>query len=911
LIRRLVAGRSRRSLVLLLTAALGLGGLGVAVAETVQGTSNKIIEFGPEDPVTGYPTWYRDSGFEHDGTFYDSVDLEPCLGDRDPMCLPAPAPDPTKPMDPKTGNFPDEFFYYTANAAGLVSNGGNPVLFESALEGAWAAEEVRDGDQAVFGRIRIRVEDLQAGGEYTVTHPQGVDKFTATGDKRGINYTQDIAAVPKAFDAAFKSRVGPFLRYAPNPDDPNDRPPAGYIGDPGEDHKVIGSPFGTNFVKIEGPAVGGPNNPNPCPGLTPTTSPDCIYTELFNLMGKLSKTGGVETNRATYSRGADGATAFDVFARSKGSQSMLVRDGAGTGTTRFATTPLVGRQGKYFAHVGTSAGTLPETVTVVNTSDDPDSVQEVELKDLVTVTSAVYNTTDKSLKVTAESSDKLLESGAPVAKLSLPDYPGVTFTDGTATIPNLPVAPPTVKVASSQGDVGVGSVVATGPSSPALSAVASGPTTAEQGSKVTLSALNSLGQITGYEWTAPADIPGLTLEGADTATPSFTVPKLAAGTNLVFTLKVTGPGGSETATVTVKVLPITAPKAVITPIGTVEQGGQVTLDGSRSTGAATYLWEQVPPDAQPRATLDVVDEPTLKFTFPQNVPVDPLTGEPQPLTFRLTVKNADGAESVATIDLNSATADALTTTRVRFVPDKARWVIDGTAKLLQDNEVTVHAGPTLDGKVIGSATVINTGVAANLGTWTVDAVGSNVTLDDAACTGQVGKGYCVSLESKRGASLLAVVVDDEDRLPAPPPAPAPAPAVAQATAAAGGAVAAAGAPAAARALPVVGAVAQLAVARLAAPAAVTPQAIATTGIPVTFTAPAGTTLARLRLLTASGTPLFSAFRKVNGGARVKVRIKSAKLRRQVRAGKRYVIEVRAGKSRNRLGKASRKTIRVR
>jgi len=705
-IRRLLAGRSRRSLVLLLSIVMTIGALGVAIAETNQGTSNKIIEFGPEDPTTGYPTWYRDSGFEHAGTYYDSVDLEPCLGDKDPMCLPAPAPDPTKPMDPKTGNFPDEFFYYTYNAAGLVSSGGNPVLFESALEGTWAAEEVKDGDQAVFGRVRIRVEDLQAGGEYTVTHPQGVDKFVATADKRGISYTQDIAAVPKGFDAAFKSRVGPFLRYAPNADDPNDRPPAGYIGDPAEDHKVIGSPFGTNYVKIEGPAVGGLNNPNPCPGLTATTSPDCIYTELFNLMGKLSKTGGVETNRVTYSRGADGKTVFDVFARSKGSQSMLVRDGAGTGTTRFATTPLVGRQGKYFAHVGVADAALPETVTVVNTSDDPDTVQEVELKDLVTVTSAVYDTTAKTLTVKAESSDKLMQSDAPVATLSLPDYPGVTFTDGTATIADLPLAPPTVKVASSQGDVGVGSVVATGPASPALSAVASGPTTAEQGSKVTLSALNSLGQITAYEWTAPA---GVTLQGADTATPSFTVPKVAAGTELVFTLKVTGPSGSETATVTVKVLPITAPKAAITPIGTVEQGTQVTLDGSRSTGAATFLWKQVQADGDPPATLDVVDEPTLKFTFPQDVPVDPVTGEPKPLTFELTVKNVDGVESVATIDLNSATADALTTTRVRFVPDKARWVIDGTAKLLQDNEVTVHAGPTLDGKVIGTATVINTG----------------------------------------------------------------------------------------------------------------------------------------------------------------------------------------------------------
>jgi hypothetical protein len=229
--RRLFAGRTRRGLGLLLVASLTLGALGVAFAETLKGTRDQIIEYGPEDAVTGYPTWYRDAAFTAGGTFHDSVDLEPCLGDRDPMCLPAPAPDPNEPMDPRTGNFPDEFFYYHYDAAGLQSNGGNDVLMEAALEGAWSAEEVKDGDQVVFGRIRIRVEGLRAGSEYTVTHPQGEDRFVATTDRRGINYTQDIAAVPKDFDASFGSRVGPFLRWAPNPTDPNDRPPAGYIGE--------------------------------------------------------------------------------------------------------------------------------------------------------------------------------------------------------------------------------------------------------------------------------------------------------------------------------------------------------------------------------------------------------------------------------------------------------------------------------------------------------------------------------------------------------------------------------------------------------------------------------------------------------------------------------------------------------
>jgi hypothetical protein len=88
-------------------------------------------------------------------------------------------------------------------------------------------------------------------------------------------------------------------------------------------------------------------------------------------------------------------------------------------------------------------------------------------------------------------------------------------------------------------------------------------------------------------------------------------------------------------------------------------------------------------------------------------------------------------------------------------------------------------------------------------------------------------------------------------------------------------------------------------------------AVATTGVPVTFTAPAGATLARLRVLTTANKALFSTFKKVKGGTKVKVTVKSAKLRKQLRAGKRYVIEVRAGTARNHLGKATRKVIRIR
>jgi hypothetical protein len=77
------------------------------------------------------------------------------------------------------------------------------------------------------------------------------------------------------------------------------------------------------------------------------------------------------------------------------------------------------------------------------------------------------------------------------------------------------------------------------------------------------------------------------------------------------------------------------------------------------------------------------------------------------------------------------------------------------------------------------------------------------------------------------------------------------------------------------------------------------------------TVPQGASLVRVRVLTTANKALFSTFKKVKGGTKVKVKVKSAKLRKQLRAGKRYVIEVRAGTAKNRLGKATRKLIRIR
>jgi hypothetical protein len=144
--------------------------------------------------------------------------------------------------------------------------------------------------------------------------------------------------------------------------------------------------------------------------------------------------------------------------------------------------------------------------------------------------------------------------------------------------------------------------------------------------------------------------------------------------------------------------------------------------------------------------------------------------------------------------------------------------------------------------------------------------------------------------------------------PLPPAGPPPGGA-----APAGAGAAAAGAPRAiAGAVPLAGAAApKLVAAKVAAPAAVTAASIATTGVPVNVTVPKGATLLRVRVLTTANKVLATTFKKVKGGKKAKVTVRSAKAARRLRGAKRFVVEVRAGTAKNRLGAATRKVIRIR
>jgi hypothetical protein len=923
LIRRLIAGRKRRSVALLALAML-LGVTAVALAgpegSFVDGAGSQgtggITKYGPINPETGFPDWYRDAA---------GNEVEPCYQAADPNCNGPEVPNPDAPTT-FPGNFPGEFFYWTGEA-GLTANGGNDVLAEFALEGTFAAEIPRFPDQMVFTRTRYRIRGgLQPNAQYKITNPYGVDVVEsgpAGSDPddptlASLFVTEDIGAAAGAFGQLFSGQVGPLLKW----DTPD--APAGYLGDPATPHTVTGSTMTDgngakqNYVMIEGPGIGGANNTNPCPGLTAATSPNCIYTPLFSIMGKKSTKGGVDVARTTYSRGAaaDAKTQLDVLAESKIDEDIVVRDtrvgnDPATGR-RFSTTPLTGKDGRYFAHVDVKS--VPDKVEVVNRSDTPMTVKAATVTDHVTG-SAEYNTDTDTLHVTAESSDKGAAGGFTAKGFGAVADTAGTPGAGAADFTGVGVPPNSVTIMSAHGgsaEVPVKLAGATATTPLALAAMISAPASVEQRTTVTLDGSASTGDIDGYQWTSADGIAFTSATNGPKATfqaPRLTGAAATAGRDLQFTLKVTSTGGTPpeaSQTVTVHVNPVTNATAVIAVNGQaaannatidVPQNLQVTLDASGSTGVVAFNWARVSGPAFPDGT--VRNTSNLTFLFPK-------TNRDMVITLTTRQPGVSAAEcatvvngcATATVTLHPV-ADTLDTTKVRFVADQGRWVIDGTASSTTQNKVHVYSGRTTDPtRLIGSSDVL-----ADT-TWSVDARDSGVPVTDCKC---------VTIVSDRGGEIARDLekpnLIPDSPIPATPPAAAPAGGATQAAAptalSTGGAGTAAASvvPLAAQALAVAPAT--------TAPATITAASVSTAGVPVTVAAPAGTSLVRLRVLTTAGKPLFSTFKKVKGGTKVKMKIKSAKLRRKLQPGKRYVIEVRAGTAKNRLGKATRKVFRVR
>jgi hypothetical protein len=434
----------------------------------------------------GFPSWYRDS---------NGVRLEPCVTLNDPLCsaLPDTVADPNAPIS-FPNNFPDEMFYQLAGATVTLTNGVRATIGMD-LEGAFANGTVIPGDQMVFGRVRIRF-DASAGERYRIIHPYGIDDIVAT--DRGVNMTEDIGAAPGAFGQALNSRIGPFLKW-----DPAVAPaaPAGYIGDPGVDHKVLGSPYNTNFVRIE------QLDPD-----TGTVLSQVGFTDLFSIQGRLATNAGVDIDRATYSVGPDGTGTLEVYATSEPGQAIEV---VGNPALGFRGTRLRGDGGHYYGRFPiTRSVPADATVEVVNASDRPVTHKTSAVVDVVQITKARYDADARTLAVEATSSDG--DGTPPTLTVSgFGPLTGAPFTGVTAP-------PAAVTVTSSSGGSATMALAGSGqvflPAAPVAAATVQTPVV--MGQTVRLDGTGSTGEIDSYAWTQTSG-PAVTLTDPNTATATF------------------------------------------------------------------------------------------------------------------------------------------------------------------------------------------------------------------------------------------------------------------------------------------------------------------------------------------------------------------------------------------------------
>ena len=738
----------RSSMIVIVVLALIFNTINVFANPTPGGSHP--VEVGPVSAEHGFPVWYKDS---------NGTRLELCLdGGLNPLCgyLPGDIPNPDAPIT-VPDNFPitGEAFYMLGNALmDTDANGGSAILVLG-LEAAFATPEIIAGDQVTFGRIRIWIDNLIPGASYKVTHPYGYDNFVAdTGPsgtgRRSIRWVEDIGiGAPGDFTGALNSRIGPFLKWDPAvaPD-----APAGYIGDINVLHPVVGSPFNTNFFRVEGPAGSFTGSPNLCAdpllGDDPISTDDCIQTNDFSLMGKHATNAGVNVDRATYTQSTADGGKLDVFASSEGGQSIQIVKGSGYGTTLLDGDGY----GHYFGRIE-YLGNPPAQVQIANASDVPVANKTVPVTDKVTIQQAVFNAELHTLTVQAVTSDTYNNPVLTAVGFGALDVNGVLVLGGMV------VSPASITVISAKGGSDSASVDVTGnvnfPPMPITAGIivngdvvpeaATLTFNVQQSHTIILDGSSSTGDIDSYQWTQIAGSP-VTLNGADTATASFSSP--AAIDSMEFQLTVTrnAPFASDTKNVIINTLDVQAPVANAGPDQlSVLAGTTVTLDGSASQLVSTYSWAQIVNAGDPVVTLSGANTAKPTFTFPN------YSGA---LTFELTVTNAGGS-SADTVQVQAA-VDTLTVTRAQFTRSKNEWRIDGTASILgipagPGNEVRVYFGNfATEADAIAANRLIGVSQVDGTGVWAV-----RVANVPAALRATAGNST-ITVFSLRGGRVIAV-----------------------------------------------------------------------------------------------------------------------------------------------------------
>ncbi|MBV7476529.1 hypothetical protein [Pseudomonas sp. PDM31] len=428
--------------------------IALVVSALAQGAAQAAlfaVDPGPYLPGNGsFASWYQDThGRTLDLCLSKAVSSRVASVPGAPtyMCNLLPTPgvfDDAQPIVFPT-NFPDEAFWFTADGAIVDAARGIDLTYVSAIEAAFAAEEPVEGDQVSFARIRIRV-DVPTAGTYVITHPYGVEVFNIdTPGQRAINMTRDIGiGSPKTYDGALKGDIGPFLLSVNGPyteTNPLTGAAEQFVGDPNLAEAVTGSPFNTNFVRIEGPN-----------GID-------LRTDVFAVSGKLStvvRPTPIIAERSTYSRKAGESAPVaqqDVFVMAPPAPATVIL----ASNSPVLNLTEANSTGHWYAQ-SPSNPTLPSTLQVTAdnhlaiASSTPTTLP-MPLTDLVVISSAEYKLSTGQITVIASTSD---ETSPPVLTATSDTGIAIGALSGDGAVKSLstgitPIPPAKVRVSSSNG----------------------------------------------------------------------------------------------------------------------------------------------------------------------------------------------------------------------------------------------------------------------------------------------------------------------------------------------------------------------------------------------------------------------------------------------------------------------------
>ncbi|SCZ27364.1 MULTISPECIES: Ig-like domain-containing protein [Pseudomonas] len=700
-----------------------LNALGLTISLTGSAFAQlAAVDPGPYTFATGkFPMWYQDN---------NQLSMELCqsraASSRVPvstppayMCTLLPEPgvfDDSLPMV-FPDNWPPEAFWFLAETA-IPNNGAGFGVdaYVAGIEAAFASENPVDGDQQSFARIRIRV-NVPVAGTYTITHPYGVETVNVTTPgRRAINITRDVGiGAPGNFSGALDGAIGPFLRSINGPYtevNPDTGGVETFVGDPNLTEAVTGSPFNTNFLRIDGPSGAG-----------------SIQTNLFTVAGKVldnRQQTQVAIDRATYRRTSAGVRA-EVFAKADSSSTLCFRETVallpGPPPTPCQTSLLGDNNGLFFGQrLGT--GTLPSVVVVTATNPAgttrPTAVS-AKLTDVVKIQTARYSWASHSLLIEATSTDEVA-----VPDMVAQGYGRLSKT-GTLqkiTVADLTQPPATVTVKSAAGGsdtepvVVVGAAPDTGENQAPLANADTGSTSF--GVPITFSLLTN---DSDPDNNVPLTITALTQPAAGQGTVALSgttsvvyTPPAVVTTPLTtsFTYKAQdskGLASANPATVTVTVAPNRPPTAVADSVATLGVAIPINVlandtdpEGNTPLGVASLTQ---PPAG--RGTVST-DGTVITYTPPATVTTAFTT------TFTYIARDSFNAQSTpATVTVQVSPRPAAETFTITTSTVQARsggrfnWDFAGTSSVTTGNTITVQVTTPTGLVTLGTTTVPVTG----------------------------------------------------------------------------------------------------------------------------------------------------------------------------------------------------------